>query len=210
MCGIFGFVSKDGSRPSMSLLNKIAAVTMSRGPHAWGMAWVDQSGTMRTYKQSGRIVDHLGLLAMARDAVMLVGHCRWATHGDPSDNLNNHPHDAGDAWVIHNGQIRNYLDLAKRHRLRRHTQCDSEVLGLMISKFKGTPLKRVKSAVDQAMGTHPLSMMALWPDRMIVAKANSQPLSVGETKKAYYIASLQEGLPGYVEEMNDNEIVEYS
>jgi len=210
MCGIFGFISKNGETLKLSKIEQIAKVTMRRGPHAWGMAWVDSSGILHTYKQSGRIVDSLGLLAMASDAVMLAGHCRYATHGDPADNLNNHPHDAGDAWVIHNGQIIDYLDIAKRHRLKRHTDCDSEVLGLMIAKFKGDPLKRVKRAVDEAMGFRPFSMMALWPDRMIVARANNQPLSIGETRDAYYIASLREGLPGYVEEMQNDEIVEYA
>lgn len=210
MCGIFGFVSKTRKPLRMSIIKRVAEVTMRRGPHAWGLAWVDTTGTMRTYKQSGRIVDSLGLLAMASDAVMLAGHCRYATHGDPANNLNNHPHDAGDAWVIHNGQIKHYRELAERHRLRRMTDCDSEVLGLMISKFKGDPLDRVKRAVDEAMNVWPLSMMALWPDRMIVARANNQPLSVGETSGGYYIASLQDGLPGTVSEMQNDEIVEYA
>jgi len=210
MCGIFGFVSKSNTTPNMRVLEKIAEVTMTRGPHAWGMAWADRSGVVRTYKQSGRIVDVLPLLAMAKDAVMLAGHCRYATHGDPSDNLNNHPHDARDAWVIHNGVISEYLELAKRHKLRRHTECDSEVLALMVGRFKGSPLARVKRAVDEAMGSRPLSMMALWPDRMIAARANNQPLSIGETSDSFYLASLPSGLPGRVSPMKNNEIVEFA
>jgi hypothetical protein len=26
---------------------------------------------------------------------LVIGHCRWATHGAPKDNRNNHPHQAG-------------------------------------------------------------------------------------------------------------------
>lgn len=210
MCGIFGFVSKSDNGPDMRALRKIASVTMSRGPHAWGMAWVGKDGCMRSYKQTGRIVDALPLLSMAKDAVMLVGHCRWATHGDPEDNLNNHPHDARDAWLIHNGVIPHYLELAQRHRLKRHTECDSEVLALMLAKFKGKPIARVKKAVDEATSDVPLSMMAIWPDRLIAARVNNQPLSIGETLNSYYIASLAPGLPGRVNEMKNNEILEFA
>ena len=154
MCGIFGFVSKDGSRFDMRAMKTIARTTMTRGPHAWGMAWVDARGVLRTYKQTGRIVDSLGLLAMAKDAVLLSGHCRWATHGDPAVNTNNHPHDGGDSWVVHNGVIHHYRDLVEKHRLRMLTDCDSEVLGLMIAKFKGTPFNRAAKAVNEAIGSN--------------------------------------------------------
>lgn len=209
MCGVFGFVSKNGAKPNMSILRRVAATTMLRGPHAWGMAWVDADGTLRSYKQSGRIVDAMPLLAMAKDAVMIAGHCRYATHGDPAINTNNHPHDAGDAWIVHNGMIHHYRELVKKHRLRMHTECDSEVLGLMIAKFGGSPFNRAVKAVREARGPNPFSMMALWPDRMVLARMNHQPLHCGETSAAHYFASLRQGLPGKVVEMPNEEIVEY-
>lgn len=210
MCGVFGFVSKNGSRPNMQTLSRIAAVTMRRGPHAWGMAWVDSAGILRTYKQTGRIVDSLPLLSMARDARFIAGHCRYATHGDPANNLNNHPHDGGDSWVVHNGQIHHYREIVKRHRLRMRTQCDSEVLGLMIAKFNGSPFDRAFRAVCEARGSHPFSMLALWDDRLITARMNRQPLHVGETKGATYLASLADDLPGNVLGMPDEEVVEFA
>ena len=77
--------------PDLKLLRRLATVTEQRGPHAFGFAWVDGRGRLRSYRQTGRITDHLGLLAAARDARLLIGHTRWATQGDPADNLNNHP-----------------------------------------------------------------------------------------------------------------------
>lgn len=210
MCGIFGYVAKGNQKVDLAALRKIAAVTMSRGPHAWGLAWVDGAGKMRTYKQQGRIVDALGLLAMAKDARLLIGHCRYATHGDPANNLNNHPHDGGDSWVVHNGVIGHYLDIADRHDLRMHTECDSEVLGLMLQKFRGKPMARAARACREAMGWGPFATMMLWPDRLIAARANGQPLNVGETRDAYYLASLAYGLPGWVKPFKEGEIVEYA
>ena len=210
MCGIFGYVAKKDEPISMSILRQIAATTMQRGPHAWGMAWVGANGKMRTYKQHGRIVDAIALLAMAKDARLLVGHCRWATHGSPSTNTNNHPHDGGDSWVVHNGVIHHDEDLVRKHSLRMHTECDSEVLGLMLQKFTGKPMKRAAATTREAMGVTPFAMMALWPDRLIASRANGQPLHVGETRSAYWLASLRENLPGRVSEFPESEIVEYA
>ena len=210
MCGIFGYVAKKDEPVSMSILRQIAATTMLRGPHAWGLAWVGANGKLKTYKQTGRIVDAIGLLSMAKDARLLIGHCRWATHGSPADNTNNHPHDGGDSWVVHNGVISHYESLVRKHSLRRHTECDSEVLGLMLQKFKGKPMKRAAETAREAMGDNPFAMMALWPDRLIVSKANGQPLHIGETRSAYYLASLRANLPGRVSEFPEAEIVEYA
>ena len=201
MCGVFGFASKDKASVDLRVLKEVAAVTESRGPHAWGMAWVDARGKMRSYKQSGRITDAIGLLDMARGAKMLIGHCRWATHGDPANNLNNHPHDGGDAWVVHNGVIGHYATLAHKHGLWMNTDCDSEVLGLMLQQFPGKPHQRFRRAVDEAKGISPFVMLALWPDRLMAARENNQPLYEGQTKDAYYLASLPMGLPGKVRQV---------
>lgn len=198
MCGVFGFASKNGKPVDLKILKEVAAVTESRGPHAWGLAWVDKKGRMFSYKQSGRVTDAMGLLDMARGAQMLIGHCRWATHGDPANNLNNHPHDGGDAWVVHNGVIYNYETIARRHGLWMNTDCDSEVLGLMLQQFKGKPHQRFRRVVDEAKGISPFVMLALWPDRLMAARENGQPLYEGQTGNAIYLASLPEGLPGKV------------
>lgn len=210
MCGIFGYVAKKNEPVSLGALRQVAATTMTRGPHAWGMAWVGADGKLRTYKQSGRIVDALGLLSMAKDARLLIGHCRYATHGSPEDNTNNHPHDGGDSYVVHNGVIHHYESLVRKHNLRMTTDCDSEVLGLMIQKFTGKPMTRAAATAREAMGTSPFAMMALWPDRLIAARANGQPLHVGETRSAYWLASLRDNLPGRVNAFRETEIVEYA
>lgn len=210
MCGVFGFVAKGRKPVNLRILKQIAEVTMLRGPHAWGMAWVDGRGRVKSYKQAGRIADRLPLLNMARGSQMLIGHCRYATHGDPANNLNNHPHDGGDAWIVHNGVIRHYEEIMRKHRLRPHTQCDSEVLGLMLQKFRGRPLTRMARACNEAIADNPFSAMALWPDRVLAARANAQPLHIGETRDAYWIASLAYGLPGQVEEFPEGKVLEFA
>jgi len=209
MCGIFGFVAKDNGPLNLGVLERVARVTQSRGPHSWGLAWVDLQDRMRMYKQTGKISDALGLLAMARDAKMLIGHCRYATHGAPENNLNNHPHPSDGGWIVHNGVIGHYRHLIDQHNLHPVTECDSEVVGLLIENLRGSRLERCVQAVSLARGRSPFAFMGLWADRLIVARANGQPLHCGETKRGFYFASLAKGLPGEVAAFCDNEIYEY-
>jgi len=209
MCGVFGFVSKGSRKVDLRVLRRIATTTELRGPHAWGMAWVDGKGRLKTFKQQGRVTDALGLLSMASGAELLIGHCRYATHGSPGNNLNNHPHDGGDSWVVHNGQIHHYESIIRKHGLRPHTECDSEVLGLMLKKFRGKPMSRMTRACREAIGIFPFVSLALWEDRLIGARANGQPLHVGETGDAFWLASLRHGLPGRVDEFPDGEVLEF-
>ena len=115
MCGVFGFVSRNQGRVDLQVLRRVAQATERRGPHAFGFAWIDRRGRLKCYKQTGRVGDHLGLLGMAADARMLIGHCRFATQGSPADNINNHPHPADGGWLVHNGQVL----LARRMGKRR-------------------------------------------------------------------------------------------
>jgi len=100
MCGVFGFVSSGEGRLNLAALKRIARVTESRGPHAFGFAWIDGRGRLHCFKQTGRITDSLALLGMAAGARMLIGHCRYATHGDYRQNINNHPHAADGGWIV--------------------------------------------------------------------------------------------------------------
>lgn len=196
MCGIFGYATKDGKALSVATLKRIAVITMRRGADAWGMAWIDGKGQIRSYKQTGRIVDGLALLNMARDARFLIGHCRYATHGSPENNANNHPHAADGGWIVHNGIIGNYRQIIDQNDLNPVTDCDSEVLGLLIERIPGRIEDRCWQAADFA-DPFPLAMLGLWkPGQLVALRQYNQPLHVGETKGGFYLASLAEGLPG--------------
>src|SRR5689334_17088742 len=131
MCAIFGFISRGKSTVSLESLARIVRGNVNRGPHAFGFAWITGDGRLHSFKQSGRLTDHLGVLNMTRGARMLIGHLRYATHGDPAANINNQPHPADGGWLVHNGVIRNYESLVTRHHLWTNSECDSEVLGLL-------------------------------------------------------------------------------
>jgi len=212
MCGIYGFVSYDGKGPDVKRLEKIAAVTMERGEHAFGFAWLDWSGRLKMYKRTGKIVDHLSLLALAHDARMFIGHCRWATHGDHRNNLNNHPHPADGGWIVHNGVIRDYRSIAEVNDFHLTTDCDSEVIGHLIENGEGNYRERCAEASKAAKG-NPFALLGLWnrPARLIALRAGN-PLSVGECKdgKRFYIGSYSRGLPAKLIDVPNGTGVEFT
>lgn len=220
MCGVFGFVSRNGGEPNMHALKRIADVTSTRGRHAFGFSWVDSRGVLRCFKQTGSISDYMAVLNIAADARMLIGHCRYSTHGKPEFNINNHPHASDGGWIVHNGMLPDYQGLINRHDLFPVSHCDSELLGLLIEQQQGSILKRCKKAVNLALQVPEiptqdawgelaktigrtttagagLVFLGLWhrPERMVVIRRGN-PLSWTKCKEGYYLASLDEGMPG--------------
>jgi glucosamine--fructose-6-phosphate aminotransferase (isomerizing) len=208
MCGIFGFVSKSGERPSLKQLQKIATITEERGPHAFGFAWIDGSGRLRSFKQQGRISRSLDLLAMAVDARMLIGHTRYATHGDPENNSNNHPHPVDGGWLVHNGVIRNYRQLLTQWSMHPVSDCDSESLALLIEQLPGTLVERCQDAVNLTEGV--LAMAAIWrsPQRLVAIRRGN-PLALGQDDGGWYFGSFARGLPGG-QPLRDQRVLSFS
>jgi glucosamine 6-phosphate synthetase-like amidotransferase/phosphosugar isomerase protein len=209
MCGVFGFVARDEGPLNLKILERIAKVTERRGQHAWGMSWINRDGRLCMYKQTGRIRDSLGLLSMATDATVLIGHTRFATEGDPDNNLNNHPHPCDGGWIVHNGMIPDYREIIAEHDLHPVTECDSEVLGLLIEKStEESMFRRCIAAANIASGPA-LVMLGLWKPGLLVAMRRGNPLHMGQTSRGFYLASLSEGLPGDVVEMENNKAFEF-
>lgn len=202
MCGVFGFIMRQGEAPEMARLRRLALITQTRGAHAFGLAWIDSTGAMHTFKRPGPAQDYLDELDRCRDAIILVGHCRYATHGSPADNRNNHPHPTGAGQLIHNGVVHNHQDLIERYDLRPQTQCDSEVLALLIARCPGTVNQRAAWTANEALGD--LVMLAVWrkPARLLVTR-RGRPLHFSHNRSGYYFASLPEGLPGRPQPVTD-------
>jgi glucosamine--fructose-6-phosphate aminotransferase (isomerizing) len=199
MCGVFGFVSTNGGKFSMASLRRIAFANQRRGRDAWGMAWIGNDGILKMHRSTGAIGDSLSELAMASDAKVLIGHTRYATQGCPLDNNNNHPHQADDGYIVHNGMIPHYRRIVREYGLAMTTDCDSEVLARLIEQ--STAENRLKQCIDATniVQEYPLVMLGIWPDGTLSAIRDGNPLWTGTTNSGMYLSSLDE-LPGTVVE----------
>ena len=68
MCGLLGYITQDGSGPDLARLRRIAAVTQTRGHHAFGLAWLAPDGSIHTFKRPGPATANLGDLQRCRKA----------------------------------------------------------------------------------------------------------------------------------------------
>ena len=205
MCGLFGWMTKNGDGPDLGRLRRIAVETQTRGHHAFGLAWLGADGRIRTFKRPGPATANLCDLDRVRDAIIVVGHCRYATHGNPRDNRTNHPHRAGRGMICHNGVVANYASLIRRYHLAPETECDTEVLGLLIAhRFSGPLAQRAARAAEATDGK--LAILGLWrkPARLLIVRRGN-PLCMGETKDGCYFGSLPGALPGHVRSLPDYE-----
>lgn len=214
MCSIFGFIAHSTDRhadgPSLRILRDVVTANIQRGPHAFGFAWLDSRGRLRSYRQAGRLTERAGMLGMLRDARILIGHLRYATHGDPEANINNHPHPVDGGWLVHNGVVGNYRQLADRSDLHLSSECDSEAIAQLVEASAApTLLGRCGAAIRRTTG--PLAILGLWarPATLILGRRGN-PLHWATTGQGMYFGSLAGGLPGKVCSAIDNQVVRLS
>jgi glucosamine 6-phosphate synthetase-like amidotransferase/phosphosugar isomerase protein len=197
MCGIFGYVATEHGKPDMYRLEELAIVTSTRGDDAFGLAWMDSKGGIGHFKRPGSALENLDALELVKDAVAIIGHCRYATKGNPWNNDNNHPHVSGEGFLVHNGTVPDHVTLAKRRRIALETECDSELLAKMVARGRGTLEARARKAFHVTPA--PMALLGIYPDerQMLVAR-RTKPLHFGKDGTGLYLASLAIGLPGAV------------
>ena len=196
MCGIVGFVGNHQAAPI--LLDGLSKLEY-RGYDSAGMAVREGDGAIEVVKAKGRLKilaeKTNGGQALAGDCG--IGHTRWATHGEPSEN-NAHPHcsDDGNVVGVHNGIIENYQEL-KDKLLRKgyqfYSQTDTEVAIKLIDyyykKYLGTPVDAINHAMVRIRGSYALAVMFRdYPEEIYVARKDS-PMILGMENGECFVAS---------------------
>jgi glucosamine--fructose-6-phosphate aminotransferase (isomerizing) len=208
MCGIFGMYSSVPlSETHRSTFVSVAQSQVVRGHHAFGIAWSTDSGSVDSFKRVGSVVEHSRELHRCLGSKMVIGHTRWATHGDATNNLNNHPHPfavpSGRGYLVHNGIVSNYQEIADSRGLSMISDCDSEVLARHIEDNNGDILSRVRDAVSDVDPYAPLAVAVLVPEGLVLARRGN-PLYWSDTRNFAWFASTQTALVGKVYEVPDN------
>lgn len=193
MCGIIGYIGNRDVYPI--LINGLKRLEY-RGYDSAGVAILNNETLV--YKKKGKVSDLETFVHGKKiKGTVGMGHTRWATHGEPSDE-NSHPHLSQNGYfaIIHNGIIENYARLKKRLEDRGYTfksETDTEVLANLIEyiylKGQVTSEAAVRLALTKVVGAYGLVIMCKdEPDQLIAAK-NSSPLVVGIGNDEYFLAS---------------------
>ena len=196
MCGIVGFTGCHQAAPI--LLDGLSKLEY-RGYDSAGIAIRDGEGETEVIKAKGRLKV---LSEKTNDGESVpgtcgIGHTRWATHGEPSEN-NAHPHasDDGNVVAVHNGIIENYQEL-KDKLLRKgyafYSETDTEVAVKLVDyyykKYEGTPVDAINHAMVRIRGSYALAIMFKdYPEEIYVARKDS-PMILGVSDGESYIAS---------------------
>ena len=196
MCGIVGYVGSQQAAPI--LLDGLSKLEY-RGYDSAGLAVRNGTEETEVIKAKGRlkVLFEKTNGGAAVPGTCGIGHTRWATHGEPSEN-NAHPHmsDDGNVVAVHNGIIENYQEL-KNKLLRKgytfYSETDTEVAVKLIDyyykKYLGTPVDAINHAMVRIRGSYALAVMFKdYPEEIYVARKDS-PMIIGVQDHAAYLAS---------------------
>ena len=196
MCGIVGFTGNHQAAPI--LLDGLSKLEY-RGYDSAGIAVRDGEGETAVIKAKGRLK---GLSEKTNNGESVpgtcgIGHTRWATHGEPSEN-NAHPHvsDDGNVVAVHNGIIENYQELKDKLVRKGYTfysETDTEVAVKLIDyyykKYEGTPVDAINHSMVRIRGSYALAIMFRdYPEEIYVARKDS-PMILGVEDGESYVAS---------------------
>ncbi len=196
MCGIVGYTGMHSAAPV--LLDGLSKLEY-RGYDSAGIAVRDGENQSEVIKAKGRL-KKLVEKTNGGDSVpgtCGIGHTRWATHGEPSEN-NAHPHmsDDGNVVAVHNGIIENYQELKDKLIRKGYTfysETDTEVAVKLVDyyykKYEGTPVDALTHAMVRIRGSYALAIMFKeYPEEIYVARKDS-PMILGVENGESYIAS---------------------
>jgi glucosamine--fructose-6-phosphate aminotransferase (isomerizing) len=205
VCGIVGYV---GRQPVVPVLLEGLARVEYRGYDSAGIAVLSPRDELKVYRRRGKLGALTGALPRRLAGRVGIGHTRWATHGEPSDE-NAHPHvdAAGRVAIIHNGIIENAAELRallEAGGVQFASETDSECLAHLVADrlAQGDVLEEaVRHALADVEGTYGVAVIdAGHPDRIVVARRGS-PVLLGIGEHEMLVASDAAALVRYTRQV---------
>ncbi|MBQ7756196.1 MAG: glutamine--fructose-6-phosphate transaminase (isomerizing) [Oscillospiraceae bacterium] len=196
MCGIVGFT---GTRQAAPILLDGLAKLEYRGYDSAGLTVRNGLEETEVVKAKGR----LKVLSAKTNAGLAlkgncgIGHTRWATHGEPSED-NAHPHvsDDGEVIAVHNGIIENYQELKTKLTKNGYvfySQTDTEIAVKLVDyyykKYGKDPVEALARSMMRIRGSYALAVLFKdFPEEIFVARKDS-PMIIGVQDGETYLAS---------------------
>ena len=196
MCGIVGYC---GNKQAAPILLEGLKKLEYRGYDSAGIAVRNGEDKVRIVKAKGRLAELANKTddGKAMKGSCGIGHTRWATHGEPSEN-NAHPHHSDDYEVVgvHNGIIENYTEIKDKLLKKNYSfysETDTEAVIKLIDyyykKYNIGPVDALAKTMVRVRGSYALAVMFKdYPGEIWVARKDS-PMIIGVDAKASYIAS---------------------
>lgn len=212
MCGIIGYLggeTREGDwQGTHSLLSELLVQAVSRGRDATGFAALaapldhpfnQKIVTAKEPLPAGEFIAHNPFWRQLRHrrCISVIGHVRAATHGEPSDNRNNHPFygKVGNSSfaLVHNGIITNAREVADRFSFPMESECDSEVAKGLIEATGSFP-EGLYRCLTELEGSMALAVMDYRTGTLWLARDAQRPLWVCRLadKRRIIIASTAE------------------
>lgn len=196
MCGIVGY---NGEKEAAPILLEGLEKLEYRGYDSAGISVRFGKNDPEVVKAKGRLVNLCDKTnnGKALKGTIGIGHTRWATHGEPSEN-NAHPHCSDDLNVVgvHNGIIENYHELKEkliRKGYKFYSQTDSEVAFKLIDyyykKYEEGPLQAITHAMSRINGSYAFAVMFKHHPDVVYAARKESPLVVGLKEGEAFLAS---------------------
>lgn len=181
MCGIVGVV---GNRNATDILMQGLEKLEYRGYDSAGI-YVANGDNSSLVKSVGRIADLRAKIGIDVAGSTGIGHTRWATHGQATED-NAHPHTSatGRFVLVHNGVIENYLQI-KEEYLSGHDlkgQTDTEIAVHLIGQFVEdglSVLEAFKKALTIIEGSYAFALLDSEDTDIIYVAKNKSPLLIG-------------------------------
>ncbi|EKT4071142.1 glutamine--fructose-6-phosphate transaminase (isomerizing) [Stenotrophomonas maltophilia] len=194
MCGIVGAIA---DRDVVPVLIEGLKRLEYRGYDSSGIAVIDHAerSEVRRVRRTGR-VSEMATAAEAEgfNAVLGIGHTRWATHGGVTE-ANAHPHISQGVALVHNGIIENHEEQREKLRAMGYTfesQTDTEVIAHLIHhhlKDGDDLLVALQHTVKELTGAYALAVVSrAEPERFVCARMGC-PLLIGLGEGENFVAS---------------------
>jgi glucosamine--fructose-6-phosphate aminotransferase (isomerizing) len=191
MCGIVGIL---GKAPVAGQILEALKRLEYRGYDSAGIA-ILENGKVERIRALGRL-DNLKEKMNGHRFLGTtgVGHTRWATHGAPNE-INAHPHVAGEVVVVHNGIIENFRELKDEllaDGVKFATDTDTEVVAHLIAREhdKGTaPRHAVAIVLKKLEGAFALVILFKGENDLMFGARRGAPLAIGYDDGQVFLGS---------------------
>lgn len=213
MCGIVAYI---GNKEAQPILLKGLKRLEYRGYDSVGVGLLTPQ--LNILKTKGKVEDLENLIARERHTSKVgIGHTRWATHGEPTDE-NSHPHLSanGRMALVHNGIIENYTSIKKDLISKGYSfksETDSEVLIHFIEDIQTREQcnleQALRLALDRIVGAYVIVILSEDEPETLYAARKGSPLVIGIGDGEHFLASDATPIAEYTNKVvyvNDYEI----